>query len=139
MSVFTRLVDEKRPKVNVSEDSILSKKLKDAIINGGFLADLFDALDKVDEKQEFEYYMTHKIYLNTFYDDRLKLYILKEVENEYTEKITKMLNRIFKEFKDTLVYNFKLVQEDVGIKDPYIIYVTVNVTELKKLIDDAKK
>ena len=82
--------------------------------------------------------MTHKIYLNTFYDDRLKLYILKEVENEYTEKITKMLNRIFKEFKDTLVYTFKLVQEDVGIKDPYIIYVTVNVTELKKLVDDAK-
>ena len=50
MSVFTRLVEEKRPKVNVSEDSILYKKLKDAIINGGFLADLFDALDKVDEK-----------------------------------------------------------------------------------------
>ena len=53
MSVFTRLVEDKRPKVIVNEDSILYKKLKDAVINGGFLADLFDALKKKKKKQEF--------------------------------------------------------------------------------------
>ena len=139
MSIFTRLVDDKRPKVIEDEDKILYKKLKDSLINGGFLTDVFEALDRDYDAASYEYIMTHRIYLNTFYDDRFKLYRLKEIENDYTIKLEKMLNKLLKGFGNTVTYNFKLVQEDVGIKDPYLIYLTVNITELKELVEEARK
>ena len=138
MSIFTKLVKDQRPKVIEDEDKILYKKLKDSLINGGFLTDVFEALDRDYDSVNYEYIMTHKIYLNTFYDDRFKIYRLKEVENEYTTKLEKMLNKLLKGFGNTVTYNFKLVQEDVGIKDPYLIYLTVNITELKKLVEAAR-
>lgn len=139
MSIFKRLVDDKRPKVIEDEDKLLYKQLKDSLINGGFLTDVFEALDRDYNPYDYEYIMTHRIYLNTFYDDRFKIYRLKEIEDEYTAKVEKMLNKLLKGFGNTVVYNFKLVQEDVGIKDPYIIHLTVNITELQKLVEEARE